>query len=79
MEEADPGPDFSTFDSDHLASGLKGELADVAKVPEARLQLVHQERGGQSVFYAVYRDVKTGTEYAVEVGRDDVTFSVIEN
>jgi hypothetical protein len=81
FEDADPAPDFSTYDRDQLTRQLKSELADVAKVPEARLELVRERQGGaQSVLYAViYRDVKTKREYLVEVGGDEVTFSLIED
>jgi hypothetical protein len=78
-ENWDPAPDFSTFDRDRLARGLKRELADVANVLEARLELVHDEQDRSPAMYtAVYRDVDTAREYLVEVGRDDVTFSVVE-
>jgi hypothetical protein len=80
FEEADPAPDFSQFDLDQLTKNLKGELADVIKVPEARLVLVREEQSvAPALCTVVYRDVQAAREYLVEMRRDDVMFSVIED
>jgi hypothetical protein len=74
FDHVDPAPDFSDYPRERLTEGLKDELADVAKVPKARLELVSADRRDPSELYAIYRDTKTGVEYAVEVGQDDVTY-----
>ena len=78
LEGADGPPDlFSGRDLEGLSFGMAGELADVIGVPEKRLELVTAERRKSLAVYAVYRDVETGHEYSVEVGRDSASFKRI--
>jgi hypothetical protein len=79
LDEADPAPDLGQYSKERLTEGLKDELADVAKVPKRRLELVGETQSEASVLSVRYRDVKTGVEYTVEVERDYVNFRRLDN
>jgi hypothetical protein len=75
-DEFDDAPNF--FDDDYdraaLAAGMTGELADILRIPENRLDLLgHEAREGLAM-YALYRDRDTGEEYTVEAGTTDAVF-----
>lgn len=76
IEDWDGPPDFlgDGRDVKWLAVGMADELADVLGVPAAQLELVSAERRKPLAMYAIYRDVTTGDEFSVEVGRDSATF-----
>jgi hypothetical protein len=68
-------PHFPDWPADSLAQGMKSELADLAQVPEDRLELVRRERGAEITLTARYRDTETGVEWDVEVGNDEAMFT----
>jgi len=75
-DDADPALDLSHFGLDQLSESVREELADFAKVPKARLELLSVEpRDPPVLMYAIYRDSMRGVEYAVEVGPSDATFT----
>jgi hypothetical protein len=71
----DPPPDFRTWDDvRQLAAGIRGELAELLRVDEGRLEVLSAERRDALALSARYRDVETGREYTAEVGRDEAMF-----
>jgi hypothetical protein len=72
FEHADPPPDFANWELDHLAQGMKGDLAEITGVPTDRLELLSAERG--QGLLARYRDHETGEEFEVEAQQNEAVF-----
>ena len=71
----EPPPDFSqSTDVPALAEGMKSELADLLQVENGQLELVRADRRESLTLHATYRELTTGAEYSVELGRDQATF-----
>jgi hypothetical protein len=68
----DTSPDFSTW-GEGLLEGVKADLAEVAKIPAERLELVEERKTATLIHAAVYRDTETDFEYEIEIGRDEAT------
>jgi hypothetical protein len=71
----DGAPNFLLGDSDQVAESMKRDLAQLAAVPESRLELLAHEKQEELMITARYRDAETGEEYTVEILRDEATFT----
>jgi hypothetical protein len=72
----DSSPDFSAWGEGYeppLPERVKADLAEVAKIPAERLELVEERKTATLVHSALYRDTETGFEYEIEIGRDEAT------
>lgn len=72
----DSAPDFSTWGEGYeppLPERVKIDLAEFAKIPAERLELIEERKSTNVVHSAVYRDRETGLEWEIEISGSEAT------